>query len=200
MQQQQQQSSSSSSSSSSSCSSIGSINIKTVIAPQVIKVIDEEKLLAALEADTAAARDCWHAIRVLHRHRRSGSSTAVIEGWNSVASWLADARQGIDLSHTSNRLKLNLSGITAVGGADEGFVEAVARHVECFNPLKTKAGGAYIYLLQVHNIHLLKHCWCTRPILPHLFANFPLGGQLPNIFPTFYCSAQKNCNINSQNN
>ena len=92
--------------------------------------IDEELLLSALESRPQSAVGCWHALRVLHRCRRMGSCEAFVEGFNSVAAWLADARQNPDAHNIVCRLKLNLHGITAVGGADEAFVDALSKRMQ----------------------------------------------------------------------
>ncbi len=107
---------------------------------------------------------CYHGARILHRSRRLGDCSSVVEGFNSVAEWLSSKRQTRDTSTLSNMLLLALSGVTAIGGADEEFVAAVARRLGPLDPFmatgrRKTAGKPYKTILSARAAGGRKFQW-----------------------------------------
>ena len=84
--------------------------------------LNQERLLDAIESVPRLAVGCWHALRILHRCRRSGSCEAMVEGWGSILEMLDVSRQHHSYASMSDCLVLHANGVTAVGGADEPLV------------------------------------------------------------------------------
>lgn len=93
---------------------------------QANRELDEEELMKTLESSRAVSESCWYAARCLSRCRRLDRCTSINEGWNSLASWVTVVRQKPDEAYIEDRLRLLVSRVHALGGADDVLVKAVA--------------------------------------------------------------------------
>jgi hypothetical protein len=103
-----------------------------------------------------------------------GSCEAFVEGFNSVAAWMADGRQNPDVHNIMCRLKLNLHGITAVGGADESFVDALSKRMHIHRDRPVVDALLSSTLQRVRKIASRRYTW--KDIDWHRFGGQPARG------------------------